>query len=45
VVVDIIEEPAPGVVVVTEFEAVQKTTPSPEGGARSGPPEGYEEGD
>ena len=32
VIVDIIEEPAPGVVVVTEFASVQKTTPLPKGG-------------
>ena len=31
VIVDIIEEPAPGVVVVTEFASVQKTTPLPKG--------------
>jgi hypothetical protein len=43
VIVDIIEEPAPGVVVVTEFESVQTTTPLPEGGEGSGPAEGKEE--
>ena len=31
VIVDIIEEPAPGVVVVTEFASVQTTTPLPKG--------------
>jgi hypothetical protein len=43
VIVDIIEEPAPGVVVVTEFESVQITTPLPEGGEGSGSAEGKEE--
>ena len=43
VIVDIIEEPAPGVVVVTEFASVQTTTPLPEGGEGSGLAEGKEE--
>jgi hypothetical protein len=43
VIVDIIEEPAPGVVVVTEFESVQTTTPLSEGGEGSGPAGGKEE--
>jgi hypothetical protein len=43
VIIDIIEEPAPGVVVVTEFESVQTTTPLPEGGEGFGPAEGKEE--
>jgi hypothetical protein len=43
VIVDIIEEPAPGVVVVTEFASVQTTTPLPKGGEGSGPAEGKEE--
>ena len=36
VIVDIIEEPAPGVVIVTEFASVQTTTPLPKGGGGSG---------
>ena len=44
VIVDIIEEPVPGVVVVTEFESVQTTTPLPEGGEGSGPAGAEEEG-
>jgi len=43
VIVDIIEEPAPGVVVITEFESVQTTTPLPEGGEGSGLAERKEE--
>jgi hypothetical protein len=43
VIVDIIEEPAPGVVVVTEFASVQTTTPLPKGGGSSSPAEGKEE--
>jgi hypothetical protein len=43
VIIDIIEEPAPGVVVVTEFASVQTTTPLPEGGEGSGLAEGKEE--
>ena len=43
VIVDIIEEPSPGVVVVTEFASVQTTTPLPEGGEGSGLAEGKEE--
>lgn len=42
-IVDIIEEPVPGIVVVTEFESVQTTTPLPDGGEGSGPAEGKEE--
>jgi hypothetical protein len=36
VIVDIIEEPAPGVVVVTEFESVRTTAPRPKGGGGFG---------
>jgi len=41
VIVDIIDEPVPGVVVVTEFESIrisrpETNTPQPEGGERSG---------
>lgn len=43
VIVDIIEEPAPGVVVVTELESIQRTISIPEGGEGSGPAEGKEE--
>ena len=42
-IIDVIEEPVPGVVVVTEFESVQTTTPLPEDGEGSGPAEGKEE--
>lgn len=43
VIVDIIEEPVPGVVVVTEFESVQTVTPLPEGSEGSDLAEGKEE--
>src|SRR5450830_1374271 len=36
VIVDIIEEPAPGVVVVTEFASVRTTAPRPKGGGGFG---------
>jgi hypothetical protein len=42
VVVDIVEEPVPGVVVVTELEAVETTTP-PEGEEGSGLAKGKDE--
>ena len=50
VIVDIIEEPAPGVVVVTEFEAVRTSRPEtptrpPEGGEGSGAAEREEKED
>jgi hypothetical protein len=49
-IVDIIEEPVPGVVVVTEFEAVRTSrpetpAPQPEGGEGSGAAEREEEED
>jgi sRNA-binding protein len=49
-IVDIIEEPVPGVVVVTEFEAVRTSRPEtpaqrPEGGEGSGAAEREEEED
>jgi hypothetical protein len=47
VVVDLIEEPVPGVLVVTEFESVRFETPIPDLGAgeSSGPAERQEEED
>ena len=44
VIVDIIEEPAPGVVVVTEFASVQTTAPLPKGSKGSGLDRAEEDG-